>query len=227
MRSRLKINLRELSNKKIKIIIKPFEEFYTYRYKNYWIENHKKSNLKLHLHTDWRLNMLWNEKVFLVNDTIKNKYFETLYYGWCDIGYFRNRYNDLNTNNLKNWGNDLAIQKLDANKIHYACINDDKIFMNYLYKLINDKNVLGLPVIEIPAEQNSIAGGFFIIHKNKIDWWLKTFDDKLNLYFKNNYLVKDDQIIVVDCIFSDINNFTLYTENNNYDNWFMFQRILN
>ena len=133
----------------------------------------------------------------------------------------------MNVNNLKNWGNDLAIQKLNINTIHYACINNDKNFMNNLYKLINDKNALGLPVTEIPAHQNSIAGGFFVIHKNKIDWWLKTFDDKLNLYFKNNYLVKDDQIILVDCIFSDINNFTLYTENNNYDNWFMFQRILN
>ena len=218
------INTRE--NPKIKIILKPIEEFNNYKYKNYWIKNHEKNTL-LNNVVNWEINMLWSEKIWFVNETIKNKYFDTDFYGWCDIGYFRNRHNDLNVNNLKNWGNDLAIQKLNINTRHYACINNDKIFMNNLYKLINDKNVLGLPVTEIPAEQNSIAGGFFVIHKNKIDWWLKTFDDKLNLYFKNNYLVKDDQIILVDCIFSDINNFTLYTENNNYDNWFMFQRILN
>ena len=192
------INTRE--NPKIKIILKPIEEFNNYKYKNYWIKNHEKNTL-LNNVVDWEINMLWSEKIWFVNETIQNQYFDTDFYGWCDIGYFRNRHNDLNVNNLKNWGNDLAIQKLNINTIHYACINNDKIFMNNLYKLINDKNVLGLPVTEIPAEQNSIAGGFFVIHKNKIDWWLKTFDDKLNLYFKNNYLVKDDQIILVDCIF--------------------------
>ena len=102
--------------------------------------------------------------------------------------------------------------------------------MNYLLKLVNNKNTNGLPVQEIPPHQNSIAGGFFIIHKDKIDWWKKTYDTKLELYFKNNYLVKDDQIILVDCILSNLTDFTLFRENNSkldLDNWFMFQRILN
>jgi hypothetical protein len=171
--------------------------------------------------------MLWSEKIWFVNETIQNKYFETDYYGWCDIGYFRNRLHDLHTSNLNNWANNFKIQNLNANTIHYACINNDKNFTNFLYKLINNKNKNGLPVEKIPNNQNSIAGGFFILHKNKIDWWCKTFDDKLDKYFKNNYLVKDDQIILVDCIFSSIKHFTIHTENFKYDNWFMFQRILN
>ena len=32
------IHLRELNNINIKIIIKPFENFYTYKYKKYWIK---------------------------------------------------------------------------------------------------------------------------------------------------------------------------------------------
>jgi hypothetical protein len=49
----------------------------------------------------------------------------------------------------------------------------------------------------------------------------------LELYFKNNYLVKDDQIILVDCVLSNLNDFLLFRENNQgLDNWFMFQRIL-
>ena len=117
--------------------------------------------------------------------------------------------------------------QLDKNKICYACINNDNGYINYLHKIVNNKNQLGLPVNEIPAIQNSIAGGFFIIHKDKINWWTETYDKKLELYFKNNYLVKDDQIILVDCILSNPNEFLLFRENNrNLDNWFMFQRIL-
>ena len=86
---------------------------------------------------------------------------------------------------------------------------------------------IGLPLEEIPSKQNSISGGFFIIHRDKIDWWTKTYNSKLELYFKNNYLVKDDQIILADCILSNLNDFLLFIENINLDNWFMFQRILN
>ena len=98
--------------------------------------------------------------------------------------------------------------------------------MNYLYQIVNNKNPIGLPVDPIPAHQNSIAGGFFILYKDKIDWWSSTYNNKLEFYLKNNYLVKDDQIIVVDCVLSDINSFTLFRENSTgLDNWFMFQRI--
>jgi hypothetical protein len=213
-------------NLKIQIILKPFEEFYNYKYKDYWISNHEK-NILLNDVVDWKVNMLWSEKVWFVNETIQKQYFNTEFYGWCDIGYFRNRYMDSHTDSLINWPNEQIIQDLNINKIHYACINDNKLSTNHLYKLINNKNESGLPIVEIPANQNSIAGGFFIIHKTKIDEWSKTFDDKLYLYFKNNYLVKDDQIILADCIFSDLKNFFLHKENNNmYDKWFMFQRIL-
>jgi len=63
------------------------------------------------------------------------------------------------------------------------------------------------------------------LHKDKIDWWSATFDAKLQAYFKHGYLVKDDQIILVDCILSNLDSFTLFRENRQgFDNWFMFQR---
>ena len=99
--------------------------------------------------------------------------------------------------------------------------------MNYLHKIVNNKNGLGLPAQPIPAHQNSIAGGFFICHKDKLAWWAETFNNRLELYFKNGYLVKDDQIIVVDCVLSDMEQFVLFREGRHMlDNWFMFQRIL-
>ena len=218
------------NNSKIKIVIKPIEQFYNYKYKDLWVENHKQ-NFLLNDKSSWELNMLWSEKIWFVKETIERKYFDTDFYGWCDIGYFRNRsidYLDTHTYILSSWPNEDKIKKLNKEKIVYACINNDDGYMNYMYKIVNNKNIEGIPVQPIPPHQQSIAGGFFILHKDMINWWTLIYDDKLQLYFKNNYLVKDDQIILADCVLSNLDKFTLFRENNiPYDNWFMFQRILN
>jgi len=213
-------------NPRIKVIIKPIDTFYTYKYKDLWIENHSKNTL-LNNRIEWEVNMLWNEKIWFTNETYKNKYFETDYYGWCDIGYFRNRLNDTNTINLTQWANNNKVEKLDKNLILYGLVINNIQYINYLYKLINNKTSIGLPIIPIPENQCSISGGFFISHKDKLEWWVKTYYKKLDLYLTNNYLVKDDQIVLADCIFSQNNNFQLLQENMlEYDNWFMFQRLL-
>jgi hypothetical protein len=215
------------SNQKIQIVIKPLEQFYNYKYKEYWIKNHYQ-NLLLNEQSSWQLNMLWSEKIWFVKDTIERKLFETEFYGWCDVGYFRNRPDDVHTSKLTNWGNNQQVFQNNLNKICYACINNNDNYLNFLYKIVNNKNANGLPLKEIPSNQQSIGGGFFFLHKDKIDWWTNTYDTKLQLYFKHNYLVKDDQIILVDCILSNLDSFKLFKEKDkNYDNWFMFQRILN
>ena len=220
-------------NPRILVVLKPFEQFYNYRYKDAWVRNHAQNSL-MNGCMDWNINMLWSEKIRFVKETYERRYFETDVYGWCDIGYFRNRPNDLHTNFLENWGNRETekVQQLlkeNANKICYGCINNNVDFMNYLYHLINDKNEKGLPVRPIPPSQLSIAGGFFLIPREKISWWAETLDSKLRQYFENGYLVKDDQIILVNCILDESmkDHFTLFVESDpNFDNWFMFQRIL-
>jgi hypothetical protein len=214
------------NNPRIKIIIKPYTNFYTYKYKNEWIHNHE-NNLLLKERVDWKLNMLWSEKIHFVKETIQKKYFDTEYFGWCDIGYFRGRPMDLPFDLLSNWPNENKIKSLNKNKIYYACINNNIDYLSQLVNLINNKNDKGLPIIDIPPNQLSVAGGFFISHVSKLQWWHSTFYAKLENYFINDYLVKDDQIIVADCVFSDIDNFEIIFENDNkYDNWFLFQRYL-
>ena len=68
--SRKYIDTKE--NNKIKIIIKPIEQFYNYKYKTDWIENHQK-NLLLNDKSSWELNMLWSEKISFVKETIERK----------------------------------------------------------------------------------------------------------------------------------------------------------
>jgi hypothetical protein len=213
------------NNPRIKIIIKEINQFYTYKYKELWIQNHKKNNL-LNNYIEWEVNMLWNEKIWFINETFKNNYFNTNYYGWCDIGYFRNRNNDTNISDLIKWGNTSKIEQINKNSILYGLVNNNLEYINNLKYIINNKNTIGLPQTPI-LDQYSIAGGFFISHKDKLEWWVETYYKKLDLYLTNNYLVKDDQIIIADCIFSDSKDFILLEENNlYYDNWFMFQRLL-
>ena len=215
-----------LENPNIKLIIKPYEEFYMYRYKDFWITNHEQNNL-LNKHIDWKVNMLWCEKIHFVYETMQQKYFDSDFYGWCDIGYFRETEHDLSRSDLINWPNPDKLLQLDINKIYYACVNNDNKYLNYLYYIISNKNDIGLPTTQIPPDQKSCAGGFFISHKNNIEWWHNTFDSKLQLYFQHNYLVKDDQMIIVDCIMSNADYFCLFKEiNTKYDNWFLFQRGL-
>jgi len=224
-------------NPRIKLVIKPLDHFYQYAKKDSWIKNHEK-NVYLNSMVDWEVNMLWSEKIWFVKETIERKYFESDFYGWCDVGYFRNRANDLHTIYLNNWCNPNSgpnnkicdLLEKNKNKIMYACINNDFNFFNWLHQLVNNKSEIDLPLQPVPPTQNSIAGGFFVLHKDKIMWWCETYDTLLKKYFKNDYLVKDDQIILANCILDDGSreHFTLFTESNPaFDNWFMFQRILN
>lgn len=221
--------LINLPHDKIKIIIKPFEDFYMYKYKDFWINNHKKSNLNLHIKTDWHLNMLWNEKVFFVNETIQNRYFDSLYYGWCDIGYFRNRPNDLHTNYLSKWPNYIKLLNYPfTNKIHYGCVQNDTTIYN---KLSHDiKTHYTEKQSRQPSclfEEKCFAGGFFILKPSLIDIYTKLYDAKLLYYFINTFIIKDDQTIIMDIIFTNPNIFYIHTEDNTiFDNWFMFQRLL-
>lgn len=211
---------------KIKVVVKPYENFYTYQFKEHWICNHE-SNVLLNNSVDWKVNMLWSEKIHFVSETIKQQYFVTDYYGWCDIGYFRGRVNDLDVHTLKMWPSPDKITSLAKDKIYYALVNNDGRFVDYIYNIVNNKTADGVPSSPIPPYQCTIAGGFFILHHDNMNWWHTTYYNKLKLYFEHKQLVKDDQIILADCIFSSPNNFFLCVEQNpQFDNWFMFQRIL-
>jgi hypothetical protein len=220
---------KAISHPNIKIVIKPIEQFVQYKHKEKWMENHVK-NTSLNTRCGWEVNMLWAEKMHFVDQTIKERYFpEVEWYGWCDIGYFRPksldpRFTSMTIAELRGWPNPDKMTRLDKSKIHYALVNP---FVIDLIRMIQEKTEKGLPRRPIPPNQISIAGGFFLTTRDNLPGWIAVFDAKLSLYFTNGYLVKDDQMIIADCIFSDVSKFKLHREDNpKYDNWFMFQRLL-
>lgn len=195
---------------RIKVVIKNEQEFYNYKYKENWIENQSRNTLLKH--TDWQLNMLWAEKISFVKETIEKKYFDTPFYGWCDIGYFRGGAKDTPIKELRLWPACHKLESLDWAKIHYAM------------------PCKGLPILSqlkmMPHGLLAVAGGFFMLEKSKIEWWFKTFDEKLNWYFDNKHLVGDDQVIINHCVVENKDEFVLHEERGMFDPWFMFQRIL-
>ena len=225
-------NYRHLLNTKIKIIIKPIEDFYGYKYKEYWIKNHYTNTntntniINLHKHIDWQLNMLWCEKVHFVKETMDNKYFDTPFYGWCDIGYFRNKNDTTNTRDLINgrWPKlgGLFPTAKSVSQIHYACVQNNEELFYRLREESKESKESNESLINIPC----FAGGFFILGPEIMTKYVQLFDEKINYYFSNGYKIKDDQTIIKDCIFCNPELFCIHYENTMYDNWFMFQRIL-
>ena len=237
-----------VDNPRIKAVIKSPKEFSTYHLREQWIANHE-HNVLLNGRTGWELNMLWCEKLHFVKETIQNGWFndserfsndserfsnnserfsnDTGLYGYIDIGYFRGRPNDLTTNELTEWPSADRLRELDHSKIYYACVNNHADYLRHLYHLVNDRGPDGLPKVPIPDHQISIAGGFFLGTAENLLWWHDTFYALLNRYFDNGRLVKDDQILVADGLFGNLDRFHLCQEEDpRYDNWFLFQRVL-
>ena len=215
-------------NEKIKVIFKEWNEFYGYQWKDNWINNHQNNNLlneKSRFNTDWKLNMLWSEKINFVKETMDKKYFDTEWYGWCDIGYFRGG-NNLTNKEIKRWPNKDKINSLDKNRIYYGLPGNIRD-LNLLSRIILMKNKNNMPNIPIPPNQISIAGGFFLSHRNKLEYWHTIYYKRLSDYFTHKYLVKDDQIVIIDCIINNLKNFKLIEEQDpRKDRWFVFQSFL-
>ena len=215
-------------NKNIKMIILEIEDFYGYQFKEQWIQNHLK-NHSLNEKVDWRVNMLWSEKISFVKRAIENNYFlnENSWVGWCDIGYFRGGGNNMPINKIKEWPSKEKIESLDRMKIYYTQVCDN-YNLNHFARIILNKNITnGLPINPFPADQASIAGGFFLITPEKINWWNEIYYKRLTDYFENKYLVKDDQMIILDCLINNLSQFKLIKETEpRMDKWFAFSSYL-
>ena len=114
--------------------------------------------------------------------------------------------------------------------IHYGCVqNDDfeyNLLLNDIIEHYNNKSLIK-PQPTNKYNAISFSGGFFIIKPQLINHYKNLYDEKLKYYFDNNYFIKDDQMIIMDIIFTNQNLFYIHKElNSQFNNWFMFQRLL-
>ena len=204
---------------RVKIVLKEWEDFKGYRQKDQWIRNHEKNDLlndRSPWKTDWKLNLLWAEKVHFVQET--TTYFKSDWYAWCDIGYFREPL--LSPDQFRAWPNPSKISQLQRDKIYYG-LPGAKETVHLFQQILQHGGTL-------PPDRVTVAGGFFLVSSEKVSWWTDTFSSKLAHYFEKEKLVKDDQIIVIDCILNNIPHFMMVEESDPSKNrWFVFQAFLN
>lgn len=181
--------------KNIQIIFLEIQDFEYYKYLDF-LNNCTK--LTEGYNIDPKLLLIWLERVIIlkkIRESIRSDF-----YSYVDFGYFRDNkiYNNFLKNNII----------LNNDKIYYCLIFNDILYIKDLL-LFYDLNK------EMPVKNDGmIGGGFFIIHYNKIDFYLNLFDNKIKFYINNNKLIKDDQIIITDVILdkNNINHFELITE---------------
>lgn len=209
---------------RVKIVLKEWEDLKGYRHKDQWRKNHEKNDLlndRSPWKTDWKLNLLWAEKVHFVQET--TTYFKTDWYAWCDIGYFREPL--LSPEQFRSWPNPSKVSQLQPDKIYYGLPGSKETI--HLFQQILQHNLVPGNYIPLPPDRVTVAGGFFLISSKKVEWWANTFSATLARYFEQDRLVKDDQIIVIDCILHNIPHFMMVEETDPSKNrWFVFQGFL-
>ena len=231
--------LDETAQQKIRVIVKPMTEFYNYKFERFWTTNNNRYESQLKDIADWRVHMLWCEKSHFVRETIENQYFKTEYYGWCDIGYFRDtllndEYRDMIH---KSWPNPTTIRRLHKNKIYYGCNIQPKHMTtttNWMIQHFHPSNInptTGVPREVYHPNAHYFSGGFYITGREKAIWWCYTFQRALETYINANAFIKDDQHIISYCIFTgstDRDFRIVYSNNNNSIDqpWFIFRDFL-
>jgi hypothetical protein len=234
--------LDEATQRKIKVILKPFSEFHNYKYERFWMENNARPGCKLAQIADWRLNMLWCEKTHFVRETIENRYFDTEYYGWCDVGYFRDTLSPGSAYRERireHWPNPDKINRLHKDKVYYGCnISPSNLHKCYTYYAQHFQNtakidaVTGIPRESYPPRAHMLSGGFYITGREKALWWCCRFQEILELYITNNVVIQDDQHIIAHCVFTNGGTTTTdfciikVNETNEDALWFLFRDVL-
>jgi hypothetical protein len=238
--------LDENTQHKIKVVVKPFTEFQNYKHERFWRSNNERTENMLRNIADWRLSMLWCEKTHLVKETIEKRYFDTEYYGWCDIGYFRDTLSASTPSTAspayrniirEHWPNPTIIQRLHKDKVYYGCniqpkyIEKSTKWMMRHFHPSNIDSTTGIPRDLYRPDAHYFSGGFYITGREKAIWWNDTFQSALEKYINVGAFMKDDQHIISYCIFTgsrDEDFRIIYSSNNTSIDkpWFLFRDFL-
>lgn len=157
-----------------------FQNFYTYKYLETFKKHHELDHEKI-IH-NVHLYLIWNEKSNFLKRAIELNYFNTDFFVYCDIGYFRIR-------NLmclyRNWPK-TEILKSIGNKITLLEINE---FNNNELILNND--------IPISFQYvNRIGGGIIAGSKKILLEWINIYYKTLEDFIEINRFIGKDQSIM-------------------------------
>lgn len=168
------------------------DTFYGLKYKKEWKKMGRRRSLFTSIteekeNDEWMLKMILAEKPFFIQRAFQSCFFPvTLFYCWCDIGYFYDAPPPFEFPKFDN------IQKHD--KIYYSCVANDFQTLQNLYEFINSK-------LEISENEPScISTHFFLLHNEMIDKWANVFESTMVKYFEHG-IHCSESIITTHCIF--------------------------
>lgn len=200
--------------KDVVFILKEFNEFKTWKYKNVFLQNlevdpeKNKHNIYLYL--------IWNEKSEFINQSIKLNFFKTDYFLYCDIGSFRVK------NLMKyyiHWPNPNVVNKIK--KVTLLLIESFEK-KEFLIK----KN--GLP--DSFLNKNRIGGGIILSPKNNFKDWYEKYYYILEKFIDNNRFIGKDQLIMSTIVVMYPKLFNIVCRKDSIyclNGWFYLQPYLN
>ena len=196
-----------------------FEDFYTYKYYDKFVEHHSIDPEK-HIHNPY-LYMIWAEKTNFLKLSKDENYFNSDFFLWCDIGCFRNRIDkqDIPIDQIKNFPNPEKIRLIPDNKIIFTQTGEIHPDLTKL-----DDN--GLTLIPFTYVKASIGGTMFGCKKKFVDTWFNLYHEMLELFFKNNRFAGKDQNIYANICVKHRNKVILFMPLKG-DPWFYFHWLLN
>jgi hypothetical protein len=164
---------------------------------------------------------------------------------WCDIGYFRGRRGkDMSAWELlrRRWGTALpAGWAMRPGRVHIAQIQDDAAALRRVLQEIA-ANAVAAPdaaqrrAVETAATgTTTFGGGFVLLPAELAEGYARAFDAAVAYFFAHDIRIKDDQTVLAAMVAAMPGEFVCHVEPaagtvvglpGQYDEWFMFQRIL-
>ena len=194
---------------KTHIIRERIDEWETYKYLDYWKHcytiDSEKSYHSLELY------MLWNEKTYFIERSMRINPFNSEWFFWTDIGCCRN---DSDINKFMSYPNYDKIQKYDMNKIIISSIDPIKCndTNEYIPQMFSSNNLI-----------SGIQGGFFGGHINSIKKWIDTYNMTLKIFINNNIFGGKDQNIMTYIAIKNTEFVHIINASDKYgDKWFDF-----
>ena len=203
-----KITFKEIEDlvkdkENITIIYRDLDEFELNKYKDIFKKNISKRYFPNH-NISYELILIWISRHLFFNEVSKIK--DSDFYCHLDWGYFRQ-------NPVSNFCSNKVLNKLNKNKIYFALIRNDIVYLKKIIDLIEDFDKVK---IEKTLEDNlwSLGGGISIVPKNKIRKWERIYKRTFDKFIKKGIDFKDDQTIIRNTIFNNknFNQFELITQ---------------
>lgn len=176
--------LRENYKTKTFIIITTIEDFYNYKYLDYYKKDHERDhmNMKYPNLRNPSLYMIWNEKLKFVERGMNINPYKTSYFAWIDIGYVRNK---------------IYIDKyLKKGFPNVENLKEDKIYMlniDYTFTSEDFKDPFNQKFRYI---DNKIGGGFIIGSEINLRKMIEEFYNNILItYMNNDYFIGEDQTL--------------------------------